>query len=104
MPDGARPGQFARATFTVDAPARKTVPFAALRRDVTGEYVLRVNEEQRVQRVAVRSGQRVANRVEIVEGLQTSDAVVTRGFLGLEPGMQVERVSPASAGAPMPKD
>ncbi len=96
VPEGARPGQFARVTFDVTTQARTVIPFGALRRDRDAEFVYRVQSDLRTERVVVRSGRRVADRVEILEGLKLGDKVVLRGFLGLSEGKQVKPVSAQS--------
>ena len=92
VPAAARAGQFARVTFTVEALRRKVIPFSALRRDRDGEFVYRVDDTQTAHRVAVRSGERLADRVEIVEGLTSDERVVVKGFLGLIDGTPVTAV------------
>ena len=92
VPDGAQAGQFARVTFTTEARDRKNIPFSALRRDRDGEYVFRLIEGNRAKRAAVRSGRRLADRVEILEGLAAGERIVTKGFLGLTDGKQVQPV------------
>lgn len=96
VPEGARPGQFARVTFRVEAQQRKVVPFSALRRDPGGEFVFRIGDDGRVQRIPVRSGRRLADRVEILEGLEPEARIVTKGFLGLSEGMAVKPVDGGS--------
>ena len=96
VPECARPGQFARVTFDVTTQARTVIPFGALRRDRDAEFVYRVQSDLRTERVVVRSGRRVADRVEILEGLKLGDKVVLRGFLGLSEGKQVKQVSAQS--------
>jgi membrane fusion protein (multidrug efflux system) len=92
VPDGATAGQFARVTLTVDALRRKVIPFAALRRDIDGEYVFRVGGDNRAEQISVRSGHRLGDRVEVVEGLDVGERVVMRGFLGLKNGTTVTPV------------
>lgn len=88
VPPGARAGQFVRVTLrTVETP-RLLVPFGALRRDRQGEY-LYLLENGSAQRVNVRSGIRLEEKVEIIEGLRPGQQVITRGFLGLRPGKEV---------------
>jgi RND family efflux transporter MFP subunit len=91
-PEGARAGQFARVRFEVRALARQVIPFSALRRDRDGEHVFRLTGSGEVERVAVRGGRRLADRVEVLEGLSDGDRVVTKGFLGLAPGKKVKPV------------
>ncbi|MDH3467979.1 MAG: efflux RND transporter periplasmic adaptor subunit [Gammaproteobacteria bacterium] len=97
VPAAARAGQFARVTFSVEALNRKVIPFSALRRDRDGESVYRIDDTQTAHRVAVRSGERLADRVEVVEGLNTGDRVVVKGFLGLIDGTQVTPVGESAA-------
>ena len=82
-------GQFARVKFSVAALDRTVIPFGALRRDRDGEYVFLVNAEGKARRVGVRSGRRLADEVEVLEGVRAGDQVVLRGFLGLSNGKQV---------------
>ena len=86
----ARAGQFARVTFSVAALGKTVIPFGALRRDRSGEFVFVVDDELKVYRRTVRSGRRLADRVEIVEGLATPERVVLRGFLGLTDGKVIK--------------
>lgn len=88
-PAGARAGQFVRVTFTTPPRERLLIPFPALRRDRRGEHVFVVTDEK-AQRRVVRSGRRIGNRVEILEGLQAGQQVITRGFMGLKEGVEVK--------------
>jgi RND family efflux transporter MFP subunit len=90
IPAGARAGQFVRAALDTAAVERLLLPFAALRRDRAGEFVWLVNDERKASRRAVRSGLRVAARVEILDGLDAGERVITRGFLGLNEGKAVQ--------------
>jgi membrane fusion protein (multidrug efflux system) len=72
------------------------IPFSALRRDETSEYVYVVDGEGRAQRVDVTSGLRLGEKVEIRQGLEDGQQVVTRGFLNLIPGKPVKRVERAT--------
>ncbi len=96
VPDGARAGQFARVSVTTEAAERKIVPFAAVRRDREGEYVFRLDAAEVARRVPVRSGRRLADRVEVLEGLEAGDAVIIKGFLGLKDGIRVKPVGPGT--------
>ena len=93
VPQGARPGQFCRVTLKTAARSRITIPFNALQRDNKGEYVYRLNQERIAQRQPVTSGLRIADRLEILQGLEQNDQIVTKGFLGLQAGMKVEPVN-----------
>ncbi len=95
LPPGARPGQFCRVTFAGDGPQRVIVPLKALQRDAAGEFVFVLQDDDRVRRVPVASGLRLADRVELVSGLEPGARVVVRGFLELAHGRKVKVVSPA---------
>jgi membrane fusion protein (multidrug efflux system) len=88
-PVGAIPGQLCRVTLQTTEQTRRVIPFIALRRDNQGEYVFRISKDNKVERAAIRSGLRIGDRVEILEGLQDGERVVMRGFLGLKPGTAV---------------
>ncbi|MEW8079789.1 MAG: efflux RND transporter periplasmic adaptor subunit [Candidatus Thiodiazotropha endolucinida] len=93
IPNGARSGQLCRVILQTVTRDRITVPFNALQRDTEGEFVFRLDERQQAQRAPIKSGIRIADRIEIVQGLETGDRIVTKGFLELEPGMKVEPVN-----------
>lgn len=93
VPEGARPGQLCRVRIKTNAANRLVIPFNALRRDQTGEYVFTINDENRVQRSKVLGGLRIGEQVEILDGLSEGQQVVTRGFLDLIPGKEVKVVS-----------
>lgn len=102
IPAGARAGQFARVTLESAEVERLLVPFSALRRDRSGEFVFLLRDGKAVQ-TPVRSGLRIKDRVEIVEGLAGGEQVITRGFLGLTPGKPVtlaESATPAVSATP----
>jgi RND family efflux transporter MFP subunit len=98
VPEGARPGQFARITLQTAESLRMLIPFAAVRRDGDGEFVYQLSEERKAVRTPVRSGIRLADRIEIIEGLQPGDQVITRGFLGLSAGKKVKPVENKNRG------
>jgi hypothetical protein len=75
------------------------IPFRALRRDLEGEYVFAVDADNKISRIAVRSGLRIGEQVEILEGIEPGTNVVIKGFLGLTPGKPVKIVSPDSSRA-----
>jgi len=92
IPSGARAGQLARVTLLLPATDRLLVPFSALRRDREGEFVYRLTGDGKAGKTSIRSGIRVGNQVEILEGLAPGQQVITRGFLGLRDGKPVKPV------------
>jgi membrane fusion protein (multidrug efflux system) len=96
VPAGARPGQLCRVTLDTHAGNRLAIPFRALRRDADSEYIFVVDADNKAQRVAVTSGLRIGEQVEIISGLSAGQRVVTKGFLSLKAGTQVKPVHPAA--------
>lgn len=94
VPEGARPGQFCRVVLSTGTTNRLVVPLAALQRDMEGEFVYVHQQDGKVRRNGVASGLRLADRVEILEGLEAGARVVVKGFLGLAPGKPVQPVAP----------
>lgn len=88
-PAAAQPGQLCRVSLSGTAQQRLTVPFNALRRDEQGEHVFVIDADNRAQRRAVRTGLRIADSVEILDGLAIGEQVIVRGFLGLKAGKEV---------------
>lgn len=88
-PPEARPGQLCRATLQLRPQPRLVIPFSALRRDTEGEYVFLVGADSKVKHTPVVSGLNMGEKIEIVQGLEQGQRVVTNGFLGLNDGMKV---------------
>ncbi len=99
VPDGALPGQLCRVKFHTRAAERLMIPFRALRRDVSGEYVYLLDGD-RVKRTSVTSGLRIGEKVEILQGLEAGQSIVTRGFLDLTDNKQVKDLSSATGNTP----
>jgi len=93
VPKGALPGQLCLVTFSTEISQRLNIPFRAIRRDNESEYVYIINDKDEVARKNIRSGQRIGEQVEIIDGLSENDRVVSKGFLGLQAGTQVKVVS-----------
>jgi len=93
VPAGARPGQLCRVQFTGRPQSRRVIPFAALRRDNSGEFVFSIDSENRAQRSAVVSGMQLGEDVELLSGPETGSVVITKGFLGLTAGIKVKTVA-----------
>jgi membrane fusion protein (multidrug efflux system) len=95
VPGGARAGQFCRVVLSTGASEQLVVPLAALQRDVQGEFVFVYQDaDGTVRRAGVASGLRLADRVEIRDGLKRGAQVVVKGFLGLAAGQRVKPVEP----------
>jgi multidrug efflux pump subunit AcrA (membrane-fusion protein) len=82
IPDGARAGQFVRAELATAAVPRLLVPFRALRQDRDGQFVWVIDADGKAARRTVRTGVRIADRVELLDGVDPGERIITRGFLG----------------------
>lgn len=89
LPVGARAGQFCRVGLYLPVQTRLLIPFNALRHDVQGAYVYRIDEKNTVHRVGVRAGVQFDAYVQILQGLEAGQAVVSKGFVGLREGSPV---------------
>jgi RND family efflux transporter MFP subunit len=98
VPVGALPGQLCRITLDSPVQPRKVIPFSALRRDSEGEYVYIVNSSGISTRRSIRSGLRLNDQVEVLQGLEENEQIVVRGFLGLRDGLTVKTVAPEAGG------
>lgn len=99
VPEGALPGQLSRLYLTSVTNPLRTIPLAALRHDAQGEYVFRV-EQNKSRHTRVKTGLQLNDRVEILEGLETSDQVIVKGIIGLRDGkkVQIARTVPFESG------
>jgi RND family efflux transporter MFP subunit len=92
LPSDAKVGQFCRVTIELTSKPQLSIPYIALRRDNQGEYVFLLDVDNKVHRQSVQIGLRLADRVEITNGLTEEQVIITKGFLGLNPDMIVEPV------------
>lgn len=101
-----RPGMFARIRLITRAERdAMMLPEEALVPQGTDKFVFRVNDGK-VTRVKVETGQRRDGKVEIVNGVNKDDVIVTAGQLKLRDGVSVrvagtEAPVPAASVAPM---
>lgn len=93
IPDGARAGQFVRATLGSAPVERLMIPFRALQRKRDGEFLWLIGTDSKAIQQPVQSGLRVAQDIEIVSGVEPGALAITRGFLGLTDGKTVEIVA-----------
>lgn len=95
-----RAGMFARGEFALGQSDALTVPQEALVVRDGFSYIFVVGAEQRVQQRKVQTGRRVADRVELLTGLDANAQVVVRGAGFLNDGDLVRVAAPAPAAAP----
>ncbi|MDH5648827.1 MAG: efflux RND transporter periplasmic adaptor subunit [Gammaproteobacteria bacterium] len=92
VPERARAGQFCRVTLSTSQQRHLVIPFSSLRRDASGEFVFLYSDDGTIVRQSIKSGLRLADKVEILEGLTAGQRVVSKGFLGLSEGKKVRAV------------
>lgn len=94
-----RPGMFVRVRLILEQRSNVLlIPEQALVPDAKAPYVFRVSDGK-VARTPVKPGIRRNAQVEIVEGLQAGDEVVTAGQLKLRDGAPVRALAEAAAPA-----
>ena len=94
-----RAGMFARGDFALGQSDALTVPQEALVVRDGFSYVFVVGAEQRVQQRKVQTGRRVADRVEVLSGLEAGASVAVRGAGFLNDGdlVRVAAAPPATS-------
>ena len=89
VPAGAVPGQLCRLYLSTETTPLRTISLAALRHDVRGEYVFRVDQQNKSRYTRVKTGLQLNDRVEILEGLAVGDKVIVKGIIGLRDGNSI---------------
>lgn len=86
-------------TVAVETAPRQSlsVPELSVIGEAESRYVYVVGGDNKVRRAAVRTGVRSNGRIEILDGLQPGDKVVTEGVVKLADGMTVRLAGPHNA-------
>jgi membrane fusion protein (multidrug efflux system) len=93
-----KPGMFANVDVLVlEKEGVLVVPDSAMIYDRHGTYVWRIDDEGRAEKVPVEIGIRRFSRVEILDGIQAGDRVITAGINKVMAGSALD-VRPAVAG------
>lgn len=95
-----RAGMFARGEFALGASDALTVPQEALVVRDGFSYVFVVGAEQRVQMHKVQTGRRVADRVEVLSGVDANASIAVSGAGFLNDGDLVRVVTSAAPASP----
>jgi len=85
-----RPGMFLTVTVLKEDVEALMIPEQAIVPERSNQYVFVVGADRVVERRLVQSGRRRPGEVEILEGLEPGDLVVTEGTQKVRPGQQVE--------------
>ena len=97
---GARAGMFARGEFEIGSSSALTLPQSAVLMRDGFAWVFKVGNDNKVQQAKVNVGRRVADRIEVIDGLDPSTRVVASGGGFLADGDVVRLVATAPANAP----
>ncbi|MCK9227276.1 MAG: efflux RND transporter periplasmic adaptor subunit [Syntrophorhabdaceae bacterium] len=83
------PGLYARIRIPVRTVNAYLVPEEAVGRDQRGSYLLTVNDQHIVERLAVKTGPLVGKERAIIEGLSGKEQVIIKGMQRAVPGRKV---------------
>jgi multidrug efflux pump subunit AcrA (membrane-fusion protein) len=91
---------FAQGVFELGQSAGYTLPLAALVTREAFHYVFVLDKDERARKVKVTTGRRLADRVEILGGLEAEARVIVTGagFLNDGDSVRVTEEAPASGG------
>lgn len=96
-PPGALSGQFVHLTLNLKLDDQLVVPTRSIQLEPAGAYVYRIAEENtrknkttKVEKVSFDQGQQFSGKTVVLSKLQVGDRIVTRGFLGLRDGKEVD--------------
>jgi membrane fusion protein (multidrug efflux system) len=92
-PAQAKPGQLCRVLVKGQTTARLHVPLAAIKHNTNGSYVYKVVKNKTVL-TKVSTGIQAGKDIEITQGLNETDIIITKGFIGLSNGKQVTVIKP----------
>lgn len=103
LPEQARAGQLARVHFQSQAHELLVLPAHTIHHDINGAYAyLAVNAEEGktiARQRYLTKGRRFGEWVEIIEGLDAGDQIITKGYLSLRDGKAVSVVNQETGSA-----
>ncbi len=95
VPEGALPGQLSRVTIKAASQTRLMIPYDAVRHDKQGSYVYSVKDGKAL-RSYITTGIQQDELIEVIDGLDENQRIVSKGFFGLKDGMTLKYVEKAS--------
>lgn len=104
VPGSARPGQLCRVTLETAETPRLLIPLNALQFDSRGSFVYQLNKDSKAMHTAVTIGLQIGESIEIIDGVDDGDQIVSKGFLGLKSGKTVRVVAPVNQVSPASVD
>jgi hypothetical protein len=97
---GPRAGMFARGEFEIGSSSALTLPQSAVLMRDGFAWVFKVGSDNKVQQAKVNVGRRVADRIEVIDGVDANTRVVASGGGFLADGDMVRVVTAAAPAAP----
>ncbi len=94
VPEGALAGQLCRVNIKTPEQSRLMIPYDAMRHDKQGAHVF-VVEAGKAHRVNITTGIQQDDFIEVIDGLQEQQTIVSKGFFGLKNDMEVKSISQA---------
>ncbi len=92
VPEGALAGQFCRVKVYTQKQSRLMLNNNAVRHDKQGAFVY-VLKESKAQRVNIITGIQQNELIEVLDGLDETQQIISKGFLGLKDGMPVKLIA-----------
>ncbi len=103
LPDQARAGQLARVHFQSQAHELLVLPVHTIHHDINGAYAyLAVNNKEGktiARQRYLTKGRRFGEWIEIIDGLDAGDQIITKGFLSLRDGKAISVVAQETGSA-----
>jgi membrane fusion protein (multidrug efflux system) len=93
VPEGARPGQLARISLVTASEQVLVIPLSAIRYDQLGAYVYALEADNKIARKNIITGRKYPQKMEILQGLNAGDKVVSKGLFGLRNGKKVNIIN-----------
>ena len=91
------PGQFLNIVLTLtEKPGAILVPTQSVNTGQNGLYVFVVKSDSTVELRMIKTGMKLQNEIEILEGIKTGERVVTDGQIRLKPGSKVVLRNPSA--------
>jgi len=95
------PGQYVSVLLTISTPEKRIViPQSAVQENQAGPFVLIVNGEGRVEARPIKTGDRIADGVVVLDGLTEGETLVVEGIQKVRPGAEVKMAYRAPAEEP----
>ena len=83
VPENALPGQLCRISLNTQTAERTMIPFDAVRHDKDGAYVFRILDNK-AMKTPIRTGVQSDQTIEVLDGINVGDRIVSQGFFGLK--------------------